>query len=687
MNSSRPVSGPVLWDPGEARRSASHLGRWLAQCGFGSYEQMWEWSVAPATAGDFWQAVAGYFGVQWRSPPACALVPGTGRPPGYRWFPGGRLNYAEHMLRAPGHAGDDLAVMARSQTRPGHDLTWDELRALVARAACGLAAVGVRPGDSVVAYLPNIPEALVAMLACASLGAVWASCPPEMGVAGVLDRFAQLGPAVLLAVDGYRYGKHTVARADEAEAVRRALPSLRAAVWVPYLGADGRVPEGWAGWEEFTAGTGPLTYEPVEFDHPLYVLFSSGTTGKPKAIVHGHGGILLEHAKVLRFHFDLGEGDRFFWYSTTGWMMWNLSVSALLTGAAVVLYDGSPAGEGDEGLWQLVASTRTTCAGVGAGYLVACMRSGAVPSARHDLSALKALGSTGSPLPAAAAEWAYRAVSEDFMLGSFSGGTDVCTGFAGPSPLHPVRAGEISCRCLGARLEVFDDEGRSVVGEEGELVLTGPLPSMPVRFWGDDGSRYRAAYYDRWPGVWAHGDRALLTEHGSLIITGRSDGTLNRGGVRMGTAEFYSVVEALPEVADSLVVHLDDPEGGPGELWLFLVAGPAGGAPDGGALDGRAPDEGAPDEEALAQAVLAALRRDLSVRHLPDRVVVVPAIPRTLSGKKLEVPVKRLLSGVAPGEAVTLTSVADPASLEPFLRLSHERATARAGAPGKDQER
>jgi acetoacetyl-CoA synthetase len=548
------------------------------------------------------------------------------------------------------------------------ELTWEELADLVARVRAGLVAAGARPGERVAAYLPNIPEALAAMLAAASLGLVWSSCAPETGVTGALDRLSQLGPSVFLSIDGYRYGHKVVHRRDEAQAIRTGLPTVRVAVWLSYLEPGAPVPPGWQPWEAFTADVGPLEFLPVAFDHPLYVLFSSGTTGKPKAIAHGHGGILLEHAKALSLHFDLGPADRFFWFTTTGWMMWNFCVSGLLTGSTVVMFDGDPAWPGPGALWELVASTGATCAGVSAGYLVTCMKQGQAPRKSYDLSALKALGSTGSPLPAAAAEWSYQAVANDMILGSFSGGTDVCTGLVGPSPLHPVWAGEISCRCLGARVDVYNEDGKPVVGEDGELVLSGPLPSMPVGFWGDeDGSRYRAAYFEKFPGVWAHGDHARLTERGSLVISGRSDGTLKRGGVRMGTAEFYSVVEGLPAVADSLVVHLDDPDGGPGELWLFVVLAP------GGPVD---------LPEGLEGEIKSLLCRELSPRHVPDRVVAVPAVPRTLSGKKLEVPVKRLLSGAQPGQVVAVASVADPASLEPFVVLAQQRAAAAAPGPG-----
>lgn len=658
----------MLWEPALESSRRSYLGRWCSRHGFATYQDAWEWSVAPGTAGEFWWEVARDLPVEWAHPPECGLRRDVHAVTGWRWFPGGRLNYAQHALRPPPQGPGALAVVARSQTRPGSELTWGQLAESVGRARRGLLAAGARPGDVVAGYLPNIPEALVAMLACASLGAVWASCAPEMGVTGALDRLAQLAPAVLLSVDGYRYGQKIVHRAEEAQAIRSGLPSLKRAVWLGYLEPTTPAPAGWQSWEDFVSGPGAPAYEAVSFEHPLYVLFSSGTTGKPKAITHGHGGILLEHAKALRFHFDLGPADRFFWFSTTGWMMWDFCVSGLLVGAAVVLFDGDPAWPGPGALWELVSTTGTTCAGVSAGYLVACMKAGLCPGRTYDLSALRSLGSTGSPLPAQAARWAYQAVKCDMMLASFSGGTDVCTGIVGPSPMHPVWAGEISCRCLGARVEVFDEGGQPVVGQDGELVLTAPMPSMPVGFWGDeDGGRYRAAYYEKYPGVWAHGDHARLTRRGTVVISGRSDGTLKRGGVRMGTAEFYSVVEALPEVADSLVVHVEDSEGGPGELWLFVV--PAAGAEEGG-------------DDRMVARVRSALRTELSPRHVPDHVVMVPAVPRTLSGKKMEVPVKRLLMGAAPGDVLAMASVADARSLEPLISLAAARARRLEGAAG-----
>jgi acetoacetyl-CoA synthetase len=623
-----------------------------------SYADAWAWSVAPDTAGDFWDSIAEQFGPIWRQTPVARLEPDDSRVTGARWFRGGRLNYAERALSPPPGGPESVALVARSQTRRGSELSWSDLSGLVGRVRAGLRRSGVGEGDRVAGYLPNIPETLAAFLATASLGAIWTCCAPEMGVPGALDRLGQVEPSVLICVDGYRFGGRHIDRAEQARAIRGGLPSVTRSVWLPYLSQESPAPPGWMEWEDFVAEPAPLEFTAVEFDHPLYILFSSGTTGKPKPIVHGHGGILLEHTKALGLHFDLGPGDRFFWFTTTGWMMWNFCISGLLVGATVVLFDGDPAWPALDGLWGVMAETGTTCGGVGAGYLVSCSKAGVRPGTEHDLRALKTLGATGSPLPAAASEWVYREVAGDILLASFSGGTDVCTGFVGGSPLHPVWAGEISCRCLGAAVEVFDEGGTPVINQEGELVLARPLPSMPVGFWGDDGTRYRSAYFERFPGVWAHGDRATLTERGTVVITGRSDGTLNRGGVRMGTAEFYAVVEGLDGVADSLVVHLEDPDGGPGELWLFFV--PAAGA----------------DPDTTSGQITAALRRDLSPRHVPDRIVPIAAVPRTLSGKKLEVPVKRILSGVAPDQALTIASVANPESLDPLLEW------ARSGSQG-----
>jgi acetoacetyl-CoA synthetase len=656
----------ILWRPAADARARSRMGAyfsWLEGAlglRFANYDEAWRWSVDDP--GAFWASVWRYFDVQ-----ASGAVRADGSPeqglaeaamPGARWFPGTALNYAELALRLPGRGRDEVVVVGRSQTRGPMDLTAAEVRDQVARCRAGLAALGVRRGDRVAAFLPNIPEAIVGLLATASLGATWTSCAPEFGTRAVIDRFGQVEPRVLLAVDGYRYGDRDVDRTAELAEIRTALPSLESTVVVPYLDAvrAAGVP-GALLWNDLLGRDEPLAFERVPFDHPLYILYSSGTTGLPKPIVHGHGGILLEHLKALALHTDLGPDDRFCWFTTTGWMMWNYLASGLAVGSTVVTFDGNPAHPDLSTLWRLAAETRSTYFGASAPFLMACRKANLEPGRDLDLSALRGVGSTGAPLPAAGFQWVHDAVSPAIPLGSLSGGTDLCTGFLGPSPLVPVWAGEISCRMLGAPVEAWDEAGRSVVGREGELVITAPMPSMPVALWGDDdGSRLRAAYFGTYPGVWRHGDWITITDRGSCIITGRSDATLNRGGVRVGTAEFYGVVEALPEIADSLVVHLEDPGGGPGELLLFVVPR------DGRTLDG-----------AMRQRIAAGLRTELSPRHVPDEIIAVPAVPRTLSGKKLEVPVKRILLGMPADIAASRDALADPRALEPFEALAATR--------------
>jgi acetoacetyl-CoA synthetase len=535
------------------------------------------------------------------------------------------------------------------------------LREQVRRVRAGLVRLGVGRGDRVAAYLPNIPEAVVLMLATASLGAVFSSCAPEFGTRSVTDRWRQIEPKVLVAVDGYRYGDRPVDRRLEVAAIVDGLPSLEHTVMLSYLdseGPDSEGPDSPDGWRELAAPTDePLDFTPVPFDHPLYVLYSSGTTGLPKPIVHGHGGILLEHLKMLALHQDLGPGDRFFWFSTTGWMMWNYLASGPAVGAAIVLFDGNPVYPDPGVLWRLAGELGITYFGTSAPFLLACRKAGVVPRELVG-DRLRGLGSTGAPLPPEGFGWVYQAVGGHILLASLSGGTDVCTGFVGGSPLLPVYAGEISCRALGARVEAFDAAGRPVVGELGELVITAPMPSMPVGFWGDDtGERYREAYFDVYPGVWRHGDWITISERGTCVITGRSDATLNRGGVRLGTAEFYSVVEGLPEVADSVVVHLEDGAGGAGELLLFVVL--AGDVP----LD-----------DALRSRIARELRGALSPRHVPDEIHQIRAVPRTLSGKKLEVPVKKILTGTPVDAAAARGALADPESLLAFEELARIRS-------------
>ncbi len=645
-------------------RANSRLGdylRWLEKhrgLTFGGYSDLWEWSVTDLDG--FWTTIWEYFDVG--SPvPAPALAERA--MPGARWFPTARLNYAAHMLREAGE-DEQVAVLARSQTRGPVDLTAGELRAQVARARAGLARLGVGPGDRVVAYLPNIPETLIAFLATASLGAIWASCAPEFGTRSVLDRFSQIDPKVLLAIDGYRYGAKAIDRGAEVAAILDGLPNLAATVAVPYLDAAGGAAAlpGALPWAELLAEDGPLAFEQVPFDHPLYVLYSSGTTGLPKPIVHGHGGILLEHAKQMAFSLDLGPGDRIFWFSTTGWMMWNLLVSSLAVGSAVVLFDGDLASPDLSTLWHLAEETGTTYFGGSAPFFMACRKAGLEPAKVADLSRVRGIGSTGAPLPPEGFRWIYDAVTTDAQLNSVSGGTDVCSAFVGACPMLPVWEGRISGPALGAKVEAFDPDGRPVLGEQGELVITEPMPSMPVGFWGDsDGSRYRSAYFDDFPGIWRHGDWIVIEDDRSCVISGRSDSTLNRGGVRLGTAEFYSVVEGFSEVADSLVVHLEDQTNdgiGMGELLLFVV-----------------PSEGCEVDDELKGRIAGELRRSLSPRHVPDAIHPVLGIPRTLSGKKLEVPVKRILTGTPTDVAASRGALANPDSLEAFERLAADRAS------------
>jgi len=648
------MTADLLWQPPPDARDTTRIGAFLrdaeARTGrsFSDYADLWQWSVDDLDG--FWRTVVDFFAVPYDGDVEEVLADRS--MPGAQWFPGLRLNYAEAMLALPGRADDDVVVVGASQSRPTTELTAAGLRDQVARARAGLVRLGVGPGDRVAAYLPNIPEAVVLLLATASLGAVFSSCAPEFGTRSVVDRWSQIDPVLLVAVDGYRYGDKAVDRGEQVAAIRAGLPSLRHVVRLAYLDADADADDGGGdlSWGQLLGEPAEPAYERLPFDHPLYVLYSSGTTGLPKAIVHGHGGITIEHLKALGLQMDLGPADRFFWFSTTGWMMWDYLVSGLGVGATVVLHDGDPAWPDLSALWRLAAEHSVTYFGTSAPFLLACRKAGLVPREVADLSAVRGVGSTGAPLPPEGFDWVYDAVGSDLLLSSFSGGTDVCTGFLGGSPLLPVHAGRIAGRCLGCAVEAYDPDGRPVVGEQGELVITAPMPSMPLGFWGDDdGTRYRSAYFDDFPGIWRHGDWITIAEDGSCVLSGRSDATLNRGGVRLGTAEFYSVVEAMPQVADSLVVHLEDAEGGAGELLLFLVL-----------ADGVALDDG------LRTEVARELRTHLSPRHVPDAVHAVPALPRTLSGKKLEVPVKRILRGVAVDEAAARGALANPEALDAF---------------------
>jgi len=642
--------GAVLWSPppgfAERSRMARFLGEVEARRGerFADYAAAWRWSVHDLEG--FWGAVWEHFDVAGERG---ERVLASAEMPGADWFPGTRLSYVEHLFR---QASDTRpALVVASEGAAPREVSWAELEAKVAAAAAALAGLGVEAGDRVAAYLPNGEEAVVAFLAAASLGAIWTCCSPDFGAKSAVDRLRQVEPKVLLAVDGYRYGGKAVDRSTELATIRAALPGLAATVLVAPL--DRAREAGALAWEELLArGRGAaLAPRRLPFDHPLWILYSSGTTGPPKAIVQSQGGILLEHLKSNALHLDLGPDDRFFWFTTTGWMMWNKLIGGLLVGATVVLYDGSPGWPDLGALWSLAATAGVTYFGASAAFLDACRRASVSP---RGLGAgrVRALGSTGSPLSPAGFAWVYDEVDRHVWLQSVSGGTDVCTAFLGGCPFAPVRAGELQRRCLGARVEAFDEAGRPRVAEVGELVLTAPMPSMPVRFWNDPGDvRYRESYFDLYPGVWRHGDWIKITEEGGAVLYGRSDATLNRHGVRMGSAEIYAVVEAVPGVVDSLVVDVEL-AGRPAWMGLFVVPAP-----------GRALD----DE--LARAIRATLRQELSPRHVPDAIVAIGAVPKTLNGKKLEIPAKRILGGRAPEQAANLGSVADPEALRAFVAL------------------
>ena len=655
--------GTLLWEPpGALLRGArlSHYQGWLEERGLisaHSYAELWAWSVEDP--GRFWESIWTYFAVKAHAAPEVALVDRS--MPGARWFPGATLNYAEHALR--GLDPEGVCVMAVDEAGARRDLSGRELTSQVGALAHHLRLAGVGAGDRVAAYLSNVPEALVGLLASASIGAIWSSCSPDFGERAVLDRFRQIGPKVLIASRSYRFGGREFDRTARVLGLVSGLPSLTEVVWVgPPPGPQSPSALTHVSWDLATSEEAAPEFNPVPFDHPLWILYSSGTTGLPKPIVHGHGGILLEHLKALALHSDLGAGDRFFWFTTTGWMMWNYLVSGLLLGAAVVLYDGSPNPPGASRLWELVSELRITHFGTSAGHIAAGMKAGLRPGGGLDLSSLRMLGSTGSPLSPDAFAWVYREVKQDLWLTSISGGTDVCTAFVLGCPWLPVRAGVIQCRGLGAAVSAFDQDGRALTDEVGELVITAPLPSMPVALWGDrDGSRYRESYFSLYPGVWRHGDWVKVRQDGGVVMYGRSDSTINRHGIRMGTAEIYRAVEDLPEVVESLVVDVPVP-GGDTFMPLFLVLGP------GSELD-----------QELVARVKARVRDQVSPRHVPDLVLQVPEIPKTLSGKKLEVPVKRILSGDDPERALSRESLQNPAALEPFLELA---ARSREWLPG-----
>ncbi|KKB35394.1 acetoacetate--CoA ligase [Bacillus thermotolerans] len=650
------TSGLKLWEPTPEqieKASVSDYMNWLKEekgKSFFSLQSLWEWSVTDIEG--FWASVWEYCKVQSSQPYERVLD--KRQMPGAKWFAGSRLNYAEHVFRNT--QGKKPALIFQAEHKKRQEVSWEELQEKTAAVASSLKALGVKPGDRVAAYMPNIPEAVIAFLACASIGAVWSSCSPDFGIESVIDRFKQIEPVVLFAVDGYQYNGKTFDRLPHVAQLEQAIPSVRRTILVPYISSQpARISDQCISWKEAVKPAGELSFEQVPFDHPLWILYSSGTTGLPKAIVQGHGGILLEHLKTLQIEQNIGKDDVFFWYTTTGWMMWNFLVGNLMVGATIVLYDGSPSYPSLEVLWELAEEIKITYFGTSAGFIHSCMKSEVKPGETRNLSHLRAVASTGSPLSNEGFAWIYESVKKDVWLASISGGTDVCTAFVSGSPVLPVYAGEIQTRALGASIQSFDENGKALTNEVGELVITEPMPSMPVYFWNDEkNKRYHDSYFDVYPGIWRHGDWIRIDEKGSCVIYGRSDSTINKGGVRLGTSEIYRAVEAVDGVVDSLVVDLES-LGRDSFMPLFVVL-----------------KEGMSLTDERKQQIRAAIKQTVSPRFIPSEIYEVSHIPKTISGKKLEVPVRKILLGMPAEKVVNRGSVANPDSLDFFFELAKD---------------
>ena len=647
----------LLWKPDAKTIENSNLSgymNWLRKNGkgdFHDYQELWQWSVDNIEA--FWASLWDYFNIKGHSGYSAVLK--GGKMPFYEWFPGATLNFAEHVFRKA--TDKHPAIIYQKEDGPLKKLSWDELRKSVINFRHYLKEKGVRKGDRVVAYLPNCPEAVIAFLAANSLGATWSSCSPDFGISSVVDRFAQIEPKILISIDGYQYGGKNFPRLDVVDQLKKELTTLLDVVVIPY--SSGFTGKGYSNWDIIIEGNSKdandeLIFDPVPFDHPIWVLYSSGTTGIPKAITHGHGGILLEHLKYLSFHNDIHPGERCFWYTTTGWMMWNYIVGSLLIEGTVVLYDGSPAYPDMNALWEFAEKAQITHFGTSAGFVIANMKADTHPGKDYDLSHLRSIGSTGSPLPPEGFDWLYKEVKEDLWLTSISGGTDVCSAFVGGNPLWPVYSGEIQCRALGCKLEAFDEEGKALYDEVGEMVITKPMPSMPVFFWNDNNKeRYQESYFEMFPGIWRHGDWTRITPRNGIVIYGRSDATLNRGGVRIGTSEIYRAVDKIPEIKDSMIVCVEK-ENGEQYMPLFVVL-----------------KEKVILSEDLKKRINKTIREANSPRHVPDEIIAAPDIPYTISGKKVETPVKKILMGKDTSKSLNTGALRNPGSLEFFKKMRY----------------
>jgi acetoacetyl-CoA synthetase len=649
--------GDLLWEPTEQLVKNTNITafmQWLETekgLSFDTYDRLWDWSVTAIE--DFWQSVWEYFQIKASKPYSRVLA--ERKMPGAQWFSGAELNYAEHVFR--NISPDYPALIFQSEIQSLMEISWDELYRSVSGLAAAMRIMGIQKGDRVVCYMPNIPQTVIAFLACASIGAVWSSCSPDFGTRSVIDRFSQIKPRLLIAVDGYQYGGKAFDCRPAIAELQQSLTTLEKTILVPYLkfDADTEGLEKAELWDDFLIDSDELIFEQVPFNHPIWVVYSSGTTGLPKALVHGQGGILLEFVKFLNLHVDLKPGDRFFWFSTTGWVMWNILQGGLLTGATSLLYDGSP-GFPDLGVvWEFAEKAEMNILGTSAAFITGCMNAQMEPGKTYNLDKLRAIGSTGSPLSVEGFRWVYEKVKGDILLGSTSGGTDPCTGFLGSCPLLPVRAAELQCRCLGVNAQAYDETGNPLTDEVGELVITEPMPSMPLYLWNDaNNKRYIESYFEMYPGKWRHGDWIKILPNGSSVILGRSDSTINRLGVRMGSSEIYAAVEDLEEVLDSLVIGFESP-GGNYLMPLFVVL-----------------DQGVKLDDSLKNKINSKIRSALSPRHVPDELYAISEVPCTLNGKKLEVPVKKILCGIPVQEAVNVDSMANPDSINFFVELAQQ---------------